>query len=134
MSHDLTGRWIGRYGYSAGGDPVPFEAELVQVGDALEGQIVEPNTFLPNGDSELTAHLTGTVDGDALSFIKRYDGLSARDHPRYEGRLLASGNRIEGTWRFAGPAYFTGTFTMVRKPRAQASVARRAAVPVPVDP
>lgn len=134
MSHDLTGKWIGRYTYSVGGDPVPFEAELVHVGTALEGQILEPNTFLPNGESELIAHLTGSIDGDTLSFVKRYEGVSPREHPRYDGHVLTAGNRIEGTWRFAAPAFFTGRFTMTRKPRAQARKAKRAAIPEPVDP
>ncbi|MEM8848599.1 MAG: hypothetical protein AAGE03_01055 [Pseudomonadota bacterium] len=134
MPQDLTGTWIGRYAYAAGGDPVPFEAELIQIGDALEGQIIEPNTFISNGESELTAHLTGTMDGDTLTFVKRYDSVPARGHPRYDGRLLASGNRIEGIWRFAAPAWFTGTFTMARKPRAQARKAKRATISLSVAP
>ncbi|MEM8823528.1 MAG: hypothetical protein AAGF30_07960, partial [Pseudomonadota bacterium] len=89
---------------------------------------------LPNGESELVAHLTGIADGETLSFVKRYDGLSDRHHPRYEGRLLATADRIEGTWRFASPAGFTGTFTMNRKPRAQARRAKRAVLSEPVSP
>lgn len=132
MPQDLTGLWIGRYTYKAGGEPVPFEVELVQLGGGLDGHMVEPNTFLPEGGPELIADLIGSEYDGGVSFVKRYRDLPALHHPRYEGRLLASGQRIEGTWRFDAPNWFTGDFTMTRKPRAAARAAQRTVVPTPV--
>ncbi|MEM7490070.1 MAG: hypothetical protein AAF390_13200 [Pseudomonadota bacterium] len=129
MSDDLTGRWIGRYAYAAGGAPVPFEVDLLHRGDLLDGKVTEPNTFRHAAGPELVAAITGRVADDLVTFTKRYIGLPDRDHPRYEGRLAISGNRIAGTWRLDRPGWLTGSFTMARKPRAAARAARRAAAP-----
>jgi hypothetical protein len=127
---DLTGRWIGRYTYASGTDSVPFEAELWQTGRTLEGRIVEPNTFQPDAGPELSAQLMGWAADGRLVFTKRYSGLPMSEHPEYEGQVLRDGRRIEGTWRFPGKTWWTGGFSMSRKPRAEAKAKREAGAEV----
>ncbi|MEM7710822.1 MAG: hypothetical protein AAF264_08760 [Pseudomonadota bacterium] len=131
MSEDLTGQWIGRYAYALGGAAVPFEAELIHWGGALEGRTVEPNTFRTGAGPELTADIAGSVDGGFVAFTKRYRDRPGEGRPTYEGRLLLNGLRIEGLWRLARPDWLTGSFTMVRTPRAAVRAARRASVEAP---
>ncbi|KIT16349.1 hypothetical protein [Jannaschia aquimarina] len=124
---DLTGRWIGRYTYAAGGDPVPFEAELWQTGTTLEGRVTEPNTFRRDAGPELSAMVLGWSSGGDLGFLKRYPGLPDEEQPVYEGRLLMGGKRAEGVWHLTGRPDWTGRFSMSRKPRAAAKADRRTA-------
>jgi hypothetical protein len=133
VSDSLTDRWIGRYTYAGRrAAPVPFEVDLIQLGEMLDGHVTEPNTFHAKGEAELIAQLTGTVIDGAVDFVKRYVDLPAEEHPRYDGRVLPSGDRIEGTWHFPKARWFTGEFVMIRKPRASARVQRKAAASLEV--
>ncbi|MCK0168660.1 hypothetical protein MWU52_13960 [Jannaschia sp. S6380] len=127
---DLTGSWLGRYAYAdATGeddDIVPFEARLAQDGTDLTGRATEPNTFRPDFGPELASTLDGRTAGDEIRFVKRYDGLPRNEAPHYRGRIDAKGERITGTWGFPSYPGFTGTFTMMRKPRAAARKGSRA--------
>ena len=57
-----------------------------------------------------------------VRWVKIYDDLN-RAPPRYEGRIQPGGDEIEGEWTI--PGNWSGTFLMVRGPRAKAKVERR---------
>ena len=124
MTADLTGAWLGRYAYP-GGRAVPFEAEIVQAGAAIDGRVREPNTFAAGGPGELIAEIGGWVDGGTLRFTKRYENADSGGDPEYAGRLSRDGMRVAGSWSFPGRPGAHGTFTMSRKPRAEARAKRR---------
>ena len=130
MTHDLEGRWIGRYDYARGlSAPVAFDAVLDDGDGVFFGRTVEPNGFAPAAGPELTATLSGWIGPDGLGFTKVYDAVAQGDHPVYEGRLDPGGTRIAGSWRFAAWPWISGGFVMVRQPKAALSIRRRASVP-----
>jgi hypothetical protein len=125
---NLSGRWLGRYEYIVGAEPVPFEAELVDELGAIYGQISEPNTFRRDISGDLRAVFDGDVNGAAVSFVKRYLGFSHDDDPMYSGVVNAAMTRIEGRWSFPTQPWWSGRFVMMRKPVATASWAQHVEV------
>lgn len=123
---DLSGRWLGRYDYPDGRPPVPFEADLLDDGGAVSGQITEQNSFVPGAGAVLVAWVTGTRQGDALGFEKRYAGFDPLDCPSYEGRTNVALTRISGRWFFRHDRAWSGRFVMMRKPLARAATGRTA--------
>ena len=131
MERTLDGQWIGRYTYGFG-KPVPFEARLTQSGTAVEAEVREPNTFARGQGAELAATMQGDLTGATVTLTKRYS-FAQSDSPRYTGQLDAARDRITGTWRFPSLPGQSGTFSMVRKPRAAARAARRTAQTADLD-
>ncbi|WP_420391583.1 hypothetical protein [Acuticoccus sp.] len=117
----LTGDWTGVYDYDAlEFEPAPFVARLAQAGAAITGSTVEPDTFHNGAPHELTAVLRGSVVGNEVSFVKRYEGAKLNYAVRYSGILDAAGDRIEGRWRIKGAYLGTGPFVMDRRsPRVE---------------
>jgi hypothetical protein len=125
----LTGAWSGVYRYPAGqpGDPVPFNARLEQNGDALTGQIDEPNTYAHPAAARLYATVAGVRNGLELSFVKQMDGTGGVTHSIfYEGTADSGLTRIDGIWRLSEGC--SGTFFMERSGlEAEAAEARSTA-------
>lgn len=119
MTLDLSGAWQGRYDYDAGGNPVPFEAELVDQAGALSGQIIEPNTIPNAKGAQLKALVEGAHDGAVVRFVKFYTGFDHGDDPVYEGQLDAAGGRMSGRWTFPLDPQCCGRFVMVRAVKAR---------------
>jgi hypothetical protein len=109
----LTGSWSGAYRYpSIPGAETVFNAQIEEVGGAFVGAIQEPNDFMPDAVSVLTADIEGTRDGRAVIFTKFYHHEGIRHAIRYEGAADEALMRIEGKW-LVGPNW-SGTFFMVR--------------------
>ncbi len=125
MDGTLTGRWIGRYDYGDGEAPVPFEAEMMQDGMTLRATTVEPNTFHPSAARELKGCLTGWIVGREVRMTKTYSFAQLSD-PEYVGHVDPAGRRIAGRWSFEDMPGVHGTFTMTRKPVAEAKATARA--------
>ena len=122
---NLSGYWTGVYDYPvASRQAVPFNAVIVDVGGALSGEIVEPNTFSKTRDRELFASLSGTRQGNAVHFIKTYERVPQGGHSlAYQGTLDGSGTRIDGTWRVH--ALWSGPFVMNRSSGKKAKIERK---------
>ena len=117
-SQTLTGVWQGLY--SQTGEQTPFTATLMELGPHLSG-----TTHEVVRDEELFATVEGRREGQAVRFVKTYDGSGGRTHSiRYEGRLSADGTEIEGRWTVS--ERWSGTFLMIRSGGKSASVAKRA--------
>jgi hypothetical protein len=92
---------------------VPFTATLIEAGHSLSGSVHEPCLMLGNPSETLFATLSGTRHGNAVSFVKTYDG----SHPNYrtvvyEGTVTGDATEIEGRWRI--PGGWSGRFLMTR--------------------
>ena len=114
---DMSGMWHGTYAYPHHVRPTtPFVANLVDTGGRLSGTIMEPNTIGFASD-ELQSVIVGNRNGQAVDFIKTYDGSSDAAHSvDYVGRLSTDGNSVTGVWSLAE---FDGTFEMHRDIRLE---------------
>jgi hypothetical protein len=122
-SENLTGVWHGLYTYP-GGQPVSFVATLIETGSALSGTVHEPRVFGKGADATLYATLHGSRNGNAVTFVKTYDGAGA-PYDRavsYDGTLSADATEIEGRWRI--PGNWSGKFLMIRSAGRQEEVSR----------
>lgn len=112
----LSGLWSGVYRYSAGypgSAPVPFNARIEECGEAITGEIDEPNTYAHPAAKRLYATVAGTRAGLNVSFIKKMDGTGGVTHSIfYEVEADSGLTRIDGGWRVSEGCY--GTFTMER--------------------
>lgn len=121
----LTGRWHGVYSYPAEPMPVYFVADLIQTGDSLSGSTEEAEKGQFGEPLTLTAHLSGTRAGMAVTFTKTYDGTGGWSHSvEYGGALSADGLEIDGRW--AVPGVWSGSFLMIRAEGASEAMAREA--------
>ena len=120
--YDLSGQWSGIYNYPSLYPPNTFEATIRDTGGAITGVISQPGEFFEPPGTVQTAVIEGSRSGTSLSFIKMYDDLN-RPTPHYHGRIQPGGDEIEGEWTI--PGNWSGTFLMVRGPRAKAGVERR---------
>lgn len=118
----LSGLWTGVFDYPwAQFDPVPFNADLLDVLGALTGEIIEPNSMVGAQDAgpELTARIEGARDGLEVSFLKRY-AAHVRHHVRYEGTANARLTRITGIWTtLEVGGGWSGPFVMDRRDDAE---------------
>lgn len=121
---NLSGRWLGRYEYPDGREPVPFEAVIAEDMDLLSGEIEEPNSFARGLGPVLTSSIEGSRDALSVEFRKRYHGFALQACPQYHGDANAELTRIEGKWLFAAEPGFSGRFVMMRKPMAEAKLER----------
>jgi hypothetical protein len=114
----LDGSWTGEYGYDVPGrrGNVPFNATLNETEGALSGLIDEPNTFGHPSAPRLFASLDGTRNGNAIRFIKTYNGAGGVRHSvLYQGEANAALTRIDGMWTVSwlkGPFYMTRAATL----------------------
>lgn len=118
---DLSGRWLGKYAYDGGGQPVAFEAVLTEEAGFLHGETLEPNSFRADQGLELAAVLAGVRDEGSVSFVKTYLAFREEDESRYEGQVDAALCRIEGHWWFPLVPSVTGRFVMMRDTSAALS-------------
>lgn len=118
---DLSGRWSGLFNYPDGGPATAFEAKLRDSDGVLTGTTTEVGETLQTMGETLSAVLDGRRDGNAVRFLKMYDG-SAGDYDvvHYEGAVQPGGDEIEGRWTI--PNIWSGTFLMVRHAGAKAEV------------
>ena len=130
MSNSLSGSWTGRFDYDnvAYGTPVSFDAVLTETDGELHGEVVEPNTFRPEGTDTLLAVLVGNRNGTAVSFVKTYTDFEETDHPTYEGTVNATATRVTGRWFFPKTPGVKGTFLLARTAQSAARKRKRAAV------
>lgn len=125
---NLNGYWSGSYSYTGGDAPTPFSAHISDIGGAISGTTLEPNTFARGPLIELTADIMGACNGHTVSFVKRYHrGPGVHRNPiYYSGEADAKFTRIEGTWRFSDGV--SGAFVMTRASGKAAAKARKSAV------
>ena len=119
---DLSGQWSGIYNYPAHYPPNTFEATIRDTGGLITGIINQPGEFFEPPGTVQHAVIEGRREGSQLSFIKMYDDLG-RPTPHYHGVIQAGGDEIEGEWTIPGD--WSGTFLMVRGPRAGATIERK---------
>lgn len=93
----LTGSWSGAYRYPHGRETV-FNAQIDEVAGAFVGAIQEPNEFVPDNSSVLTAEIEGMRSASAVTFTKFYNHDAIRHAVRYEGSVDAKLTRVEGRW------------------------------------
>jgi hypothetical protein len=124
----LAGAWRGTYTYDNNPTAAPgdFTFDLKVSGNTVSGRITEPNTFGTAGVPFLYANISGTIDGDAISFSKTYDGTGGQTHTvYYNGVIDRAAHTVSGTWfipaaaapakgaaNSSAPGASTGRFTM----------------------
>ena len=129
--YDLTGHWHGFYNRPVEEPPTAFEAEILDIGGLLSGEISEEGDTPDCFGMTLHSVLDGHRALDLVTFTKRYDYLPRADYAiLYEGQLAPGGDEIEGHWTI--PGAWSGTFLMVRARREEAAEERRAAIRVPL--
>ncbi|MGH1350445.1 MAG: caspase family protein [Methyloligellaceae bacterium] len=96
----LSGLWSGQYSYPRGTRaPVRFKMNLVLSQGKIYGDVSEPNTFGRKTSKNLYANFQGKIQGNKVSWIKKYDGTGGVRHSvRYKGTLDRGKRRITGTW------------------------------------
>jgi hypothetical protein len=112
----LGGDWEGSYsmvGPKGKMISVPFKAHLVQTHSRIDGSTVEPNlTEDSPTDPELTAKLTGTIEGNRVSLEKQYNGQGGKAHRvSYQGDYFSARDTLTGHWLIGSEI---GAFTMKR--------------------
>jgi hypothetical protein len=127
----MTGLWEGTYAYPGHQGPTtPFVARIAEEGGALTGSILEPNT-IGFSSEELQSALNGAREGEAVDFIKTYDGASDAAHAvDYVGRLSPDGNLVTGVWSLAE---FDGTFEMRREATWEELLTAEEEAPAPAE-
>ncbi len=122
---NLTGVWQGLYSYAGAGDHTPFTATLLEIGSHFSGSTHETTLVEGRARATLFALMDGTRSGNAIAFVKTYDGSAGWDHSvAYDGAINGDGTEIEGTWRVRGGA--AGRFLMTRPAGKATAVKRRA--------
>lgn len=113
---DMNGIWSGKYDYDKADQTVKFVAWFDDTNGVLRGSAVEPNTFGPIEHDELTADLTGSRDGTAISFAKIYtpDTDVVQPPVHYSGDANHDFTQVRGVWRFARNKDWTGQFALIR--------------------
>jgi hypothetical protein len=128
---DLSGRWTGIFNYPGPFPPVPFEAELQDLGGSIAGTVFEPDENPHGPGPTLHAIVEGARSGSAVTFTKMYDDVEHRPEPVfYSGTIQPEGNEISGRWEIAGA--WSGTFLMIRDSGVAETVAEEAGEELPV--
>jgi hypothetical protein len=124
---NLTGIWHGLYTY-ASGRTVTFVATLIESGSHLGGSIHEPCASRIGFSSTVYAMLSGGRKGNAVTFVKTYDGAGPEyENPvAYDGALNGDATEIEGRWQIRG--LLSGRFLMIRSSGKAESVERKASL------
>ncbi len=128
---DLGGRWTGVYNYPGPLPPVGFEAELRDEDGQITGTISEPAEGSLGIAGTLHSIVDGSREGAAVSFTKMYEDEEWMPEPVfYSGTVQPDGNEISGRWEI--PGHWSGTFLMVRKPRAAETAEEEVGEEVPL--
>jgi len=107
---ELTGTWSGRYEYPDRRPGVNFDMNLIFSQGKISGSIIEPNTFGKPTAKNLYANFSGSVTGDQIQWVKKYDGTGGVSHSvSYSGKLDRVNHRVVGTWTIKN---FSGTFQL----------------------
>ncbi len=115
----LTGVWHGTYSYTTY-PQMPeshFVATLIDSGTTLSGTIHEVMNHYRGGFDTVNAIVTGSHDGNAVLFLKSYDGTAGLSHTvHYSGSVSWDRLEIEGNWHIPSPrGHFRGRFLMIRR-------------------
>ena len=128
-AQNLTGVWDGTYSYGSGTPSVAFVATLIESGTTLTGTTHEPCTIGGSSDEILLATLLGVRQGQAVRFVKTYEGSNPYyGTVHYEGTLNADVTEIEGRWSIPGDG--SGAFLMIRPAGASQTIARKSTAKV----
>lgn len=122
MTHPsvLSGYWTGWYSYDTRTQnlTVPFSASLdISMDGSLSGTTLEPNTFAPHANTELSAQITGEASSDHVRFTKVYDFQNGvhRTPILYAGAVMDEATRIIGEWELSQNGLrAVGMFELVR--------------------
>ncbi len=121
---NLTGVWHGLYSYPVAVEPVYFMATLISSGTMLSGMTHEAVKGRKGAPLTVFAALDGSRSGQAIEFIKTYDGTGGWRHSvRYEGTLNTEATEIEGFWMLS--TGWIGRFLMIRSAGMTEEVARK---------
>ena len=113
---DLSGEWTGVYNYPFALPPVPFDAVIHDQSGRISGTTSEIGGTPFSLARRLDAVIDGTRTGASVIFLKMYDQADGEyDVVQYSGTVDSEGDEIGGHWQVRG---MTGTFLMVRRPRA----------------
>ena len=126
---DLTGVWYGRYDADVWDETNGFIALLDEVGGALTGVITERDT---GGTVDVRrALVSGHRDGNAVAFIKQYDGTGGHSHAiDYSGQIDAEGLEMTGIW---WQSFSRGRFVMEREKFSEEALEAEEEVELPLD-
>jgi hypothetical protein len=128
-THNLTGVWDGTYSYGSGEPSVAFVATLIESGATLTGTTHEPCIMGGSPDTIMLATLLGSRQGQAIRFVKTYEGNNPYyGTVHYEGTLNADATEIEGRWMI--PGHGSGTFLMIRPTGAKQTIVRKSTAKV----
>ena len=106
----ISGFWAGVYTYPMDAlPPVNFDCELTQNGSHISGEITESH----RPGQMLAAHISGTLDGHNIAFIKSYRqaGPAFLADIAYSGQISPKKDHIKGIWQAGGRM---GSFEMHR--------------------
>jgi hypothetical protein len=82
-------------------------ANLIQEGNSIQGKVTEPRTDFGPNQAYLTSSISGSIDGDSVSFTKTYDYDGHQ--VIYKGTYDPDEGSIKGRWHIKD---FYGTFRM----------------------
>ncbi len=124
VDFNLTGVWHGQYSYpDTRRAAVPFVASLLERGERLSGSVSERATVGPMAGRGLIAQLSGSRQGQIVTFLKRYEtGSAPYLTVSYAGGLSEDGTEIEGSWTASG---WAGKFLMIRQGSVTQAAERR---------
>jgi hypothetical protein len=114
---NISGEWTGVYDYPDNeSDAVPFKATVSDMDGLVSGSIIEPNTFVEDGNTELFSVINGKRDGLYITFLKIYESSEYTDSYEiiYEGTLTKDMTVIQGTWKTTDDMTWSGPFVMNR--------------------
>ena len=106
----ISGFWAGTYAYPMDAlPPVNFDCELTQNGSHITGVITESH----RPGQMLAAHISGTLDGHTITFIKSYHraGPAFLADIAYSGQVSPKKEHIKGVWQVGSRI---GSFEMHR--------------------
>ena len=106
----ISGFWAGVYTYPMDAlPPVNFDCELTQNGSHISGEITESH----RPGQMLAAHISGTLDGHNIAFIKSYHkaGPAFLADIAYSGQVSRKQDHIKGIWQVGSRM---GSFEMHR--------------------
>jgi len=113
---NLSGVWLGRYGYPRGRPPVSFTAKLTETDTWLVGSTEEKASVGKARGRTIGATLQGRRTGRSVTFLKLYDVFDgAHDSVHYLGEVASDGSEIHGRWTIS--ERWSGPFVMVRSGR-----------------
>jgi len=116
--NSLSGVWHGIYTYFSRNAPPEshFVATIIDSGAYLSGTIHETMNTYDGQSVPANASLNGQHDGNAVTFVKAYDGTGNQRHSvSYTGVLSADRLEIEGEWHISSIyGIYRGRFIMIR--------------------